>query len=75
MVESEAKTRYDVWRSLRDFQSKTADWTEGPILNPQGHARLEIEDVRKEVDEYNAKAYKLGKANKEVTNFTMVYLF
>lgn len=66
MVENEAKTRYDVWKSLRDFQLKSSDWTDGPILTSQGQVRLDIEIVRKEVDEYNAKAYKLGKANKEV---------
>lgn len=66
MVENEAKGRYEIWKSLHEFNTKTVDWTAGPILTSEGNVRLSFETVKREVDEYGAKAYKLGKANKEV---------
>ncbi|CAD7701708.1 unnamed protein product [Ostreobium quekettii] len=65
MTEKEVQSRYDVWLSLRDFIEKSTDWTDGPLLTEDGATRLEFEVVGREVDEYAAKAYKMGKANKE----------
>lgn len=45
---------------------KSHAWTEDPILDETGAVQLNIEVIRSEVDEYATRAYKMGKANKEV---------
>jgi dynein heavy chain len=51
---------------MLDFMEKSSSWTEDPILNENGEMQLNIESIRTEVDDYAARAYKMGKANKEV---------
>lgn len=45
---------------------KSHNWTEDSILDEDGAANLGIEAIRLEVEEAAARAYKMGKANKEV---------
>ena len=63
--EKEANARHQLWKSLLDFMEKSSAWTEDPILGDNGEVQLSIESIRSEVDDYAARAYKMGKANKE----------
>ena len=52
---------------MLDFMEKSSVWTEDPILSDDGsEVQLSIEAIRAEVEDYAARAYKMGKANKEV---------
>ena len=52
---------------MLDFMEKSSAWTEDPILSDDGsEVQLSIEAIRAEVEDYAARAYKMGKANKEV---------
>lgn len=55
-----------LWGSLRDFVEQSHVWTEDAILDDDGAVLLNIESIRAAVEEYSQRAYKAGKANKEV---------
>jgi dynein heavy chain len=42
-------------------------WTEEPVLDDDGRVALDVECVQREVDDYAQKAYRAGKANKDVS--------
>ena len=65
--EKEANARHQLWKGMLDFMEKSSAWTEDPILNDDGEVQLSIETIRSEVDDYAARAYKMGKANKEAS--------
>lgn len=73
--EKEATAKQQLWKSMLEFNEKSAAWTEDPILNEAGVVQLNIESIRSDVDEYAARAYKMGKANKEASDYpTPAYL-
>eukprot|EP00798_Chlamydomonas_sp_ICE-L_P012761 gene12761-16012_t len=64
--EKEANDRYNLWKSMFDFMDRSSAWTEDPILDPvTGEVSLHIEEIRTEVDDYAARAYKMGKQNRD----------
>eukprot|EP00879_Flechtneria_rotunda_P022627 GHRR01023894.1.p1 GENE.GHRR01023894.1~~GHRR01023894.1.p1 ORF type:complete len:968 (+),score=348.72 GHRR01023894.1:492-3395(+) len=65
LAEKVANSRYQLWRSVRDFLEQSHAWTEEPILDDDGAVLLNVEMVRQEVEDYAAKAYKAAKANKD----------
>ena len=66
--EKEANAKQQLWKSMLEFNEKSAAWTEDPILNDAGEVQLKIESIRAEVDDYAARAYKMGKANREASD-------
>lgn len=59
LAEKECDGRYQVWKSLYDFTMLAQDWTMGTVLGEGGVPRLSAETIRREVDEYATKAYKV----------------
>jgi dynein heavy chain len=59
LTEKECEGRYSVWKSLYDFTMLAQDWTMGCVLGEGGAPRLSAEVIRKEVDDYATKAYKV----------------
>jgi hypothetical protein len=57
-----------LWGSLRDFVDQSHAWTEDAILDDDGGLLLNMDAIKVAVEEYGTRAYKAGKANKEVRN-------
>ena len=60
-----------LWGSLRDFVDQSHAWTEDAILDDDGGLLLNMEAIKVAVEEYGTRAYKAGKANKEVSCCTL----
>lgn len=61
MAEKEANNRYQIWKTLADFEARERDWTKGALLTETGEPRLSVEEVRLSVDTFSSTAYKMAK--------------
>ena len=59
LTEKECKARYDVWRSMREWEEHAKTWTTGSVI------ALEIAQVADTVDSYTKTTYKMSKANRD----------
>ena len=51
---------------MLEFGQRSETWTSTPITDVNGTVQLSAEDIRRQVDEYAGRAYKAGKAAKDV---------
>jgi hypothetical protein len=56
-----------VWNAMLEFGQHSETWSSTAITDVNGTVQLSIEDIRRQVDEYTTRAYKAGKAAKDVS--------